>query len=103
MLKVIGGLVGVLLAAGVMVTSQGMITEGADTTTVGAESQNPEEVKPEWTPYAAAIWVQHNTRVRNTSYESTICFLNDPCSTSLTGIPRLARKSLPVSRKASPT
>jgi hypothetical protein len=77
MLKIIGGLVGVLLAAGVMVTSQGMITEGADTTTVRAENQNL-KVNPEWTPYAAAIWVQHNIRVRNNSCESTICFLNDP-------------------------
>jgi hypothetical protein len=76
MLKVIGGLVGVLLAAGIMAT-QGMITEGADTTTVRAENQNL-KVNPEWTAYAAAIWVQHNILERNNSCESTICFLYDP-------------------------
>ena len=62
MLKVIGGLVGVLLAAGVMVTSQGMITEGADTTTTFEAEKQSLQVKPEWTAYQAAIWVQHNIR-----------------------------------------
>ena len=76
MLKVIGVLVGVLLAAGLMVT-QSVITEGADTTTVRAENQNL-KVNPEWTADAAAIWVQHNIRVSLESCPDPMCFLEHP-------------------------
>jgi hypothetical protein len=78
MLKVIGGLVGILLAAGVMVTSQGITTEGADTTNIGAEIQHLEQVNPEWTAYEAAIWVQHNIREHLNSCTDIKCFLDDP-------------------------
>jgi hypothetical protein len=76
MLKVIGGLVGVLLAVGIMAT-QGVITEGADTTAIGVENQSPEAVKPEWTPEAAATWVQHNIRVSLENCLDHMCFYED--------------------------
>jgi hypothetical protein len=83
MLQVIGGLLGVLIAAGIMITAQGITTEATDTTTIGAINQHLEElenqkVEPEWTPDAAATWVQHNIRVSLESCPDPMCFLENP-------------------------
>jgi hypothetical protein len=76
-LKVIGGLVGVLLASGIM-TTQGVITEGADTTPIGVNRQHLEKVNPEWTADEAAIWVQHNIRVSLENCPDPMCFHEHP-------------------------